>query len=98
MPQAGFTSSSPDILGATTVFTNTSTGGALSYLWDFGDGSPTSTVANPTHMFAAVGTYTVTLTVSNTLGSSVYAATVEIVPPAPQIYLPIMMRAAANKT
>lgn len=97
IPQAGFISSSPDILGATTVFTNTSTGGALSYLWDFGDGSPTSMVANPTYMFAAVDIYTVTLTVSNTVGSSVYSATVEIMPPAPQLYLPIMMQADAAK-
>jgi gliding motility-associated-like protein len=42
------------------TFTNASTG-AAGYLWDFGDGSPTSTLANPTHIFALPGTYTVTL-------------------------------------
>ncbi|HEX8270802.1 MAG TPA: PKD domain-containing protein [Flavobacterium sp.] len=34
-------------------------------LWDFGDGSPTSTALNPTHSYANNGTYTVTLTSSN---------------------------------
>lgn len=41
-------------------FTNLSTN-ALSYLWDFGDGS-TSTQFNPTHTYNALGTYSVTLT------------------------------------
>ncbi|MCL2290787.1 MAG: M4 family metallopeptidase [Bacteroidetes bacterium] len=34
------------------------------YLWDFGDGSPTSTEKNPIHTYAANGQYTVTLTAS----------------------------------
>jgi gliding motility-associated-like protein len=41
------------------VFTNASTG-ALSYFWDFGDGS-TSTLFSPSHTFVNPGTYTVTL-------------------------------------
>ena len=59
----------------TVVFTNTSTGeltGTLTFplssLWDFGDGS-TSTDRNPTHTYTASGVYTVTLHVSNILGS-----------------------------
>jgi bacillolysin len=40
-------------------FTNQSTS-ALSYMWDFGDGN-TSTLENPTHTYASVGSYTVTL-------------------------------------
>ena len=39
------------------------------YAWDFGDGG-TSSVANPTHRFAAGGSYTVTLSVSNGCGTS----------------------------
>ncbi len=77
-PQAGFLSSSPDALGATTVFTNTTTGDNLSFVWDFGDGSPTSSETDPTHVYAATGVYTVTLTASNPLGSDVTTGVVEI--------------------
>ena len=38
-------------------------GDALTYAWDFGDGTATSTEANPTHTFTTAGTYTVRLTV-----------------------------------
>jgi gliding motility-associated-like protein len=52
------------------LFHNSSTGaGSLSYLWDFGDGT-SSTSVNPTHAYAAKGTYSVRLTVSNTYGCS----------------------------
>src|SRR3989440_2049774 len=37
----------------------------LTYSWNFGDGSPVSTVPNPSYTYATNGTYTVTLTVSN---------------------------------
>ncbi|MCB9448084.1 MAG: PKD domain-containing protein [Flavobacteriales bacterium] len=40
-----------------------------SWTWDFGD-STTSNVKSPTHTYAAVGDYTVTLTVSGTGGDS----------------------------
>lgn len=33
-----------------------------SWVWDFGDGSPTSTETSPTHVYGAIGTYEVTLT------------------------------------
>jgi len=46
-------------------FTNTSTGtGALSYLWDFGDGH-TSTLADPSYSFSQKGTYSVKLTATS---------------------------------
>ncbi len=41
-------------------FDNTTTGNAVSYLWDFGDGN-TSTATTPVHNYSASGTYTVTL-------------------------------------
>lgn len=44
--------------------------GASSYLWDFGDGN-TSTAASPSHAYQAEGTYTVSLTATNTCGSNV---------------------------
>ncbi len=36
----------------------------VSYSWNFGDGTPVSTLPNPTHTFTTPGTFTVTLTVS----------------------------------
>ncbi|MDX2287138.1 MAG: DUF2341 domain-containing protein [Bacteroidia bacterium] len=48
--------------------------GALSYLWNFGDGSPGSALANPAHTFTAApgvpALYTVTLTVTDPGGLS----------------------------
>jgi glucose/arabinose dehydrogenase len=54
-------------------------GGALTYVWDFGDGSPPQTTDTPTtnHAYSAVGTYTATLTVRDTSGAE-DAATVRI--------------------
>jgi PKD repeat protein len=40
-----------------------------SWNWSFGDGTPSSTLHNPTHQYTNPGTYTVSLTVSNTCGS-----------------------------
>jgi glucose/arabinose dehydrogenase/PKD repeat protein len=40
-------------------------GGPITYSWDFGDGSPLSTLADPVHTYTAAGEYTVRLTVSD---------------------------------
>lgn len=40
------------------------------YLWDFGDGSPTSTAAKPTHEFPDTATYQVKLTVTDNEGAT----------------------------
>lgn len=47
----------------TVVFTNTSTGGYTTSLWNFGDGV-TSTQTSPTHVYALPSVYTITLTVT----------------------------------
>jgi len=47
-------------VGSTMQFTNGSVN-ALSYSWDFGDGSPVDTVTNPSHVYNTIGTYTVTV-------------------------------------
>ncbi|HKK71872.1 MAG TPA: S8 family serine peptidase [Candidatus Krumholzibacteria bacterium] len=52
----------------TVQFADESTGTPTSWSWDFGDGT-TSVEANPSHTYQAVGTYTVSLTVSNDIGS-----------------------------
>ena len=44
-------------------------GGALTYSWDFGDGS-TSSVANPVHRYSTRGQYQATLTVSDGVDSA----------------------------
>ncbi|WGK64305.1 T9SS type B sorting domain-containing protein [Croceiramulus getboli] len=49
-------------LGDTTQFFSEVSGNVSSYFWDFGDGA-TSTLENPTHVYAAAGTYTVSLTI-----------------------------------
>jgi PKD repeat protein len=49
--------------GNTVTFNNTTTGGTT-YSWDFGDAT-TSTLASPTKIYAAAGTYTVKLTATN---------------------------------
>ncbi|MGI9190664.1 MAG: PKD domain-containing protein [Chitinophagaceae bacterium] len=59
---ASYTSS---INAQTASFTNNSTCfncAITSYVWDFGDGSPTNNTPSPTHTYAAPGTYTVCLT------------------------------------
>jgi hypothetical protein len=45
--------------------------GGLSWKWDFGDGSKTSTEPNPTHTYARFGTYQATLTVTYADGEEV---------------------------
>jgi PKD repeat protein len=54
-------------LFAPMAFTDASTGGAITWFWDFGDGLNAST-QNPTHAFQALGTYTVTLIATNSNG------------------------------
>jgi gliding motility-associated-like protein len=69
-PQAAFTGSPRAFctLPATVNFINQSTGSGT-VLWNFGDGI-TSTLNNPTHSYTTEGSFTVTLTVTNTAGCS----------------------------
>ena len=58
-------------LNVTTQFTNTTTvqGGLIStFEWDFDDASATSALPNPTHLYASVGNYNVTLTITSNQG------------------------------
>ena len=68
-PTANFTDT---VSNLTVSFTDASTdvGGTInSYAWTFGDGG-TSAVQNPSHTYAAAGTYTVTETVTDSGGAS----------------------------
>jgi PKD repeat protein len=56
--------------GSIVKFTDLSSGAPTSWSWSFAGGTPaTSTAQNPTVQYNSSGTYTVTLTASNTLGS-----------------------------
>lgn len=79
--QANFTyTASPGLCApATLTFQNTSTGYALAYDWDLGDGS-TSHVASPQNSYAQPGTYRVSLTVQYANGSSTYYKDITIQP------------------
>jgi PKD repeat protein len=69
-PIARFTSAAGALTksGYPIVFTDTSILNPTSWAWTFGD-EATSSSENPTHQYAANGTYTVTLTVSNIYGT-----------------------------
>jgi gliding motility-associated-like protein len=48
--------------------TTTVYGTVNSWTWDFGDGSPLSTVQNPSHNYTSIGPKVITLTVTNSKG------------------------------
>ncbi len=61
-PIASFSvSNNGHLLGVETVFLNQSSG-AISYLWNFGDGN-SSNEQHPRHIYQETGNYSVTLTV-----------------------------------
>jgi gliding motility-associated-like protein len=65
LPAFAFNETSVCLPDASVSFKNNSTipdNTGLTYLWDFGDGSATSTALAPTHVYTGVGPYTVTLT------------------------------------
>jgi len=74
-PVAGFTTATDNL---TVTFSDATTGNATSWTWNFGDGSPASTVQNPVHTYTEPGVYTVVLTVSNGICSSTFEQTVVI--------------------
>jgi PKD repeat protein len=71
LPNAAFTASATNITAGTTVtFTDQSTGSPTSWYWTFGE-TPVSTLQNPTHLYNNAGSYTVSLTATNSAGSDV---------------------------
>lgn len=69
-PLANFTfSPASPAAGQPVTFTDTSSGAPTAWSWAFGDSGTASTSTVP-HTFAAAGTYTVALTVSNNYGSN----------------------------
>lgn len=74
-PIANYTFSA---IGLTVNFTDVSLNSPASWSWDFGDGSALSSVANPSHTFAAAGEYIVCLTTTNAAGSDEECKTIGI--------------------
>ena len=68
-PSANFTFSTSALTATFTDGSSDSDGTIASRSWDFGDGV-TSTAVNPSHTYAAGGTYTVKLTVTDNGGAS----------------------------
>ncbi|MES2138295.1 MAG: PKD domain-containing protein [Bacteroidota bacterium] len=65
-PTLAFTVSSPACAGNNISFTYTGTASSTaSYDWNFGDGTPPSTLQNPNHIYGNPGTYNVSLAITD---------------------------------
>lgn len=89
--KAQFTTPAAGCVPYNAVFKNTSAGG-LNFLWDFGDGT-TSTLDEPTHLYSAVGNYTIKLyafdsTSCNKADSTTFTISVVDIPTAAFTYSP----------
>ncbi|MEI6747973.1 MAG: PKD domain-containing protein [Bacteroidota bacterium] len=71
-PTVGFIIDSITCLGTSTTFlineAITNVAAIQTFDWNFGDGTSHSPQQNPTHTYLSAGTYTVTLTVTDTIG------------------------------
>jgi PKD repeat protein len=82
----------------TVNFTGSATGGTApyTYSWNFGDGA-TSTAQNPSHTYASAGTYTATLTVTDS-ASPANTATSQVTTNVNAVGNPLAASASANPT
>ncbi len=85
-PTANFTFTTNNLTANFTDASTDSDGMIASRSWNFGDGS-TSATANPSHPYAAAGTYQVTLTVTDNggLSSQVAKSVTVALPPPPSL-------------
>ncbi len=63
-----------------------SSGSIIGRVWDFGDGSPVDTTANPSHTYATQGTYSVTLIVITDRGCKDTISKSAVGHPIPTVY------------
>jgi len=86
-PAAAFLASSTGLTGSFDGRGSTDSEGSIaSYAWDFGDSTAIGTGAQPSHTYAAAGTYDVTLTVTDGAGATdavTHPVTVTDPPPGP---------------
>ena len=95
-PSASFTASQTTGIAPLAVeFLDTSTPGnwpITSWSWNFGDGSASSNMQNPTHVYTSRGVYSVSLTVSddyNTNNSITITDMINVINQAPTVFLPL---------
>ncbi|MGD2158261.1 MAG: PKD domain-containing protein [Anaerolineales bacterium] len=83
---------SPTVLGQSTIFTATVISGTnVAYNWGFGDGE-FGEGAVTSHQYEAIGTYTATVTATNSISEMTAATTVSIEAQCCYIYLPLVVR------
>ena len=75
---AGFTYANTCAAKKTFAFTNTTQGNQSIILWNFGDGSPTSSSLNVTHTYPASGTFITSLTVTDNITGCIDVFTASI--------------------
>ncbi len=76
-PTANFSTTANNL----NVQTNNLSTNSTSYLWNFGDGTPTSNATAPSHAYTLPGTYTIRLTATNECGQSVKEISVTVTSP-----------------
>lgn len=85
-PTAAFTSQTAGLTVTVDGTSSTDSDGTIgNYVWNWGDGSPTTVGAAATHTYTAAGSYQVTLTVTdddNATGTTTKSVTVTAAPPA----------------
>ncbi len=79
LPAASFSASPTSGSAPLKVLFNDSSKNAVSFNWDFGDGTY-STEKDPAHIYSTAGIYTVNLTVSNENGTNSKLATINVLP------------------
>ncbi len=65
----------------TAITQNLSTPNATNFTWQWGDGSPNSTIFQPQHVYYQTGTYTIQLTASNRCGNTASSKSIRITSP-----------------
>ena len=97
-PEADFTANPTNgTVPLNVQFTDQSTGGIISYQWNFGDGN-TSTLENPTHTYTTIGSYNVTETVTGTQGNDTLTENNYIIVTAPKALVANFTANSTNDT
>lgn len=70
IPNADFDVPAPCLNGGTAFFDSSAVGNAevVSWMWDFGDGTPGDTTQHPVHQYQSAGNYDITLSVTSEFG------------------------------